>query len=648
LFSLLTSWRALASVFTFAAVGLALLAGSLERQQEDRTLREVVAEAELISELLIEVELADHEDQTVLPSGATDRIDAGVGHLAARARLVGLQLWHPDGDLLYSDTEDADPLTADERAHLQAVLAGRPQVEFEQDEGRVPTATVLTQPQGTDGEPSGLVAEVLLPQDRVVAGLEAAARNLYLGAAALLAGTVLLVVVTRLRLLRREYEAMHDPLTGLGNRALLAKEAGALGAGRRSRSGGVGPHTALLLLDLDGFKDVNDTLGHGVGDMLLVEVARALRSAVRPSDVVTRLGGDEFAVLLRDLPSAQAAVLVARSIADTLQRPFTVDRVNLEVGVSIGVAVHPEQGDNLATLLRRADVAMYQAKREGDDVRLYDAEGDPHDESQLDLLSQLRSAISTDQLRLHFQPKVALRAGRTVGFEALVRWDHPQRGLLPPADFLPLAERTALMRPLTDWVLREAIRQCADWRAQGWDVDVAVNIAPATLVDAELPTKITTLLAEAGLSGEALELEITETAVMVDPQRASDALRRLQAIGVGVSIDDFGAGYTALSYLKLLPVRRLKIDRGFVTHLLDDDKDEAVTRAVIQLGHDLGLTVVAEGVETAGVRQRLLELGCDEAQGYLMARPMESSAVLDWLALNAEAQPVASTISTGR
>jgi EAL domain-containing protein (putative c-di-GMP-specific phosphodiesterase class I) len=293
--------------------------------------------------------------------------------------------------------------------------------------------------------------------------------------------------------------------------------------------------------------------------------------------------------------------------------------------------VAPQHGTDLGTLLRRADVAMYQAKRDGGGVRVYDEADDPHDESQLDLLAQLRAAISGGQLRLQYQPKVGLRAGRAVGFEALVRWAHPERGLLAPGEFLPLAERTALMRPLTDWVLREAIGQCAQWRAAGWDVDVSVNIAPATLLEADFPARVTDLLVAGGLPGSALELEITETAVMVDPVRAAETLRRLQTMGVAVSIDDFGAGYTSLAYLKSLPVQSLKIDRRFVTNLLDDARDEAVTRSIVSLGHDLGLTVVAEGVETADVRQRLTELGCDQAQGYLMARPMDAGAVEGWL-----------------
>ena len=631
-----TSWRLLVGLVTVAVAVLAVLAVGLDREHGHRTLRGLVAEAELVSELLLEVELAPAgalADR--LPADALGRIDRGVRHLQHEGRLIGLQLWDADGHLLYSDSADPEPLSDDEQELLGLVLGGEPQVEMEHDEDRAePTATVLLEAEAVDDSPSGLVAEVLLPQDQVTAAYAAATRRLWGGAALLLAGLTVAAVVMRRRALRREHESRHDALTGLGNRTALAEQAAALLVPRRRTADPVAP-VALLLLDLDGFKTVNDTLGHAVGDRLLVEVAATLRTAVRPGDAVTRLGGDEFAVLLRDMPDAAAALVAAEGISTALHRPFGVDGVTLEVGASVGVAVSPEHGTDLDGLLRRADVAMYQAKREGGGARLYDEASDPHDSARLGLLSQLRTAIESGQLRLHFQPKVSLREGRPVGFEALVRWQHPEHGLLGPGEFLPLAERTALMRPLTSWVLRTAVARCAAWRAAGWEVDVAVNIAPGSLLEPGFTAEVVEVLAGAGLPGAALELEITETAVMVDPVRAAETLQRLQAVGVAVSLDDFGAGYTSLAYLRSLPVRRLKIDRGFVTHLLEEPKDEAVARSVVALGHDLGLTVVAEGVETAGVEQRLRELGCDEAQGYLLARPMPADEVEGWLTAHA-------------
>ncbi len=449
MFRLLTSWRVLAVGFLAAVALLASLARSYDDTQQERTLRSVVAEADLMAELLLEVEFtSDDEGATVLDESARREIDATVRHLISEQRLVGLQVWTREGELLYSDSEEPEELSEDEVELLAEVLRGNPQVEFEHDEGREePTATVLIEPQTRAGAASGVVAELLLPQHEVVSALTSASRRLYGGTAALLVVMAGLAVVGRRRLLRREHEALHDLLTGLGNRALL-QQTGREAVSRAQRPSA--PAAALLLLDLDGFKTVNDTLGHAAGDRLLVQVAAALRGAVRADDVVVRLGGDEFAVLLREVPDAAAAARAAQHVSALLHQPFAVDRVTLEVGVSVGVALAPEHGTDLDALLRRADVAMYQAKRDGGGVRLYDEADDPHDEAHLDLLSQLRAAIETDQLRLHYQPKVALRGGRTVGFEALVRWQHPERGLLPPGVFLPLAERTALMRPLTD------------------------------------------------------------------------------------------------------------------------------------------------------------------------------------------------------
>jgi diguanylate cyclase (GGDEF)-like protein len=636
---LLTSWRALACALLVGLAGVGFLVVNLEQEQSERTMQEVVTDAELISTPIIEVELPPGVDVRQLPDTAIGRLDRAVQHLISVDQLVGLQLWTREGRLVYSDSPRPDSLSDEELSRMQQVLRGTPYVAFEQDQGRQETATVLLQPHDQAGGPSGLVAEMLLPRAAVADEIQAASFRLYSGAGSLLAIVTALAIVARRRMLRREHESLHDSLTGLGNRAQLMK-AGRMrlaDVGRRGPMSGGPRGIALLLLDLDGFKEVNDTLGHAVGDQLLIAVARALRSAVRSDDDVVRLGGDEFAVILTELPGRDVAVRAAQSIADVLHRPFPVDRVTLEVGVSIGVAVSPEHGCDLSTLLRRADVAMYQAKHNGGGVRLYDPAEDLHDEARLDLLAQLRGAIDGGQLMLEFQPKVALRTDRTVGLEALVRWNHPELGRLAPDTFLPAAERTALMRPLTDWVLREALEQCATWRTQGWDVTVAVNIAPATLLDAEFPARVTELMATAGVPGSALTLEVTETAVMVDPDRAAQTLRRLRAMGVGVAVDDFGVGHTSLSYLKTLPLESLKIDRTFVTNLLEDDRDAAVTRAVIQLGHDLGLVVVAEGVETGAVRQRLRELGCDEVQGYLIARPLAAEDVVEWLLAYARA-----------
>jgi diguanylate cyclase (GGDEF)-like protein len=385
----------------------------------------------------------------------------------------------------------------------------------------------------------------------------------------------------------------------------------------------------VLLLDLDGFKEVNDTLGHDAGDDLLVAVAGRLRAAVRPVDVVVRLGGDEFAVLVPGL-SEDGAVALAQDIRAGLRRPIVVSGLDMEVDASVGVAVGPAHGTDLAGLLKRADVAMYDAKRTGAGVRVYDSRADPHEAEQLTVLGQLRRGIAEGQLRLHYQPKWTAD-GHIDEVEALVRWQHPQRGLLPPSAFVPLAERTTLIKPLTAWVLTEAARQCALWRATGQDLRVAVNVGARNLLNEDLVTTVRHAADVAHLPIDAIRLEITETAVMADPAHATLVLSELRALGVQVSIDDFGAGYTSLSYLTTLPAKALKIDKRFIDNLLSNELDEAVVRNVIQLAHDLGMVSVAEGVESHEAWERLVQLGCDEIQGYVLSRPLPPDQLIPWL-----------------
>ena len=369
-------------------------------------------------------------------------------------------------------------------------------------------------------------------------------------------------------------------------------------------------------------------------------MAHTLRASIRPVDVVARLGGDEFGILLTRLPDAAKAEAIAGQLLDRLRHgSYTVHGIELSVDASIGIALIPEHGRDADLLLQRADVAMYQAKRARAGIAVYDEDTDPHDITELGLLAELRRAIETDELVLHYQPKARLGTGDIVGVEALVRWQHPIRGLLSPDAFIPLAENTGLMAPLTEWVLRHAIDQSARWREAGLMLPVAVNVSPRSLLDGDLPGTVLRLLADAGLPADLLELEITETAIMTDPEGAVRMLRHLQAMGVRVSIDDFGTGYTSLSYLKQLPVHTLKIDRAFVADILENTKDQAITEAIIALGHKLGLSVLAEGIENAEVWQRLSSLNCDEGQGYHLARPMPSTDLLRWIFARAATDP---------
>jgi diguanylate cyclase (GGDEF)-like protein len=429
---------------------------------------------------------------------------------------------------------------------------------------------------------------------------------------------------------RLRHQATHDALTGLSNRTELYELGERVLAGARRD----GELAALLLIDLDRFKEVNDTMGHEQGDRLLVDVAARLRRVLRGTDILARLGGDEFAVLAA-LPNRGALGEVATRLHAALARPFDLGGVAIELGASIGIAIQPEHGDDVSTLLRHADVAMYDGKRSATSIETYQPERDPYSAERLALLGELRRAVDNDELVLHFQPKVALESGKVIGVEALVRWQHPERGLLGPGDFLSLAERTGLIADITRWVLDAGVRQCGEWRREGIDLPVAVNLAAANIVDSTLPDAVAETLRRWDVPGHRLECEISEDTVMGDPRRATDVLERLRALGVRLSLDDFGTGHSSLSYLKRLPLDEVKIDRSFVIGMAEDSSDAAIVRSTIDLARHLGLAVVAEGVETAEVLDVLASLECDVAQGFLLSRPLPAGELGAWLAARA-------------
>ena len=430
------------------------------------------------------------------------------------------------------------------------------------------------------------------------------------------------------------HRARHDALTGLPNRALLNDrlELAVRHAVACGRPGG------LLMLDLDRFKEVNDTLGHHHGDLLLREVSRRLTELVGPDDVVARLGGDEFAVLLpaADLPAVTA---LAERIRLALTRPAELEDLAVSVEASIGAVVFPGHGDTAAELLRHADIAMYTAKRTRTGVAGYrPGEGEAL-AVQMSMLSELRRAIPAGELVLHYQPKLELATGRFAGVEALVRWRHPRRGLLRPAEFLPLAEHVDVNRPLNDWVLRTALSQQQQWRVAGLVVPVAVNL-PGSLLLEELPDRVADAMAEHGCPPGELTLEVTESAVIHDPDRAVAILSRLRAAGVSTSIDDFGTGYSSMSRLLTLPLDELKVDREFTMAMITRNGG-AIMRTVVQLGHTLDLRVVAEGVENAASQLALTELGCDQGQGNHISPPLDAHELVAWLADCPERSPPA-------
>jgi diguanylate cyclase (GGDEF)-like protein len=426
------------------------------------------------------------------------------------------------------------------------------------------------------------------------------------------------------RAAHREFAAMHDPLTELPNRALLLQRtARAL----QTTEEGL---TALILIDLDHFKEINDSLGHSVGDELLRHVAARLRNAVRPQDTAARLGGDEFAVLSTGVTTPDAASAVGNRLLEVLSAPYALDEITLHVEASIGVAIAPFHADNVDSLLQLVDVALYQAKAAGrDTVRLYDSTTDSSSAERLALMAELRSGMD-EQLVLYYQPKCSALDGSLIGVEALVRWQHPKLGLLTPARFLPSAENTGLIVPLTVNVLRAGLKQLCDWDRKGLSISMSVNISPRHLTRPDLPYVVEMLLDEMVVDPRRLTLELTEDSLMTDPSRAISVLQRLRELGVGISIDDFGTGYSSLAYLRDLQATEVKIDRSFVCGS-DVDRDLAVVHAAAQLGRSLGLTVVAEGVETAEQMRTVSDAGVQVLQGYHILPPSTADELVAWL-----------------
>jgi diguanylate cyclase (GGDEF)-like protein len=429
-----------------------------------------------------------------------------------------------------------------------------------------------------------------------------------------------------------DHQAFHDALTDMPNRSLFRDRAEqAIRLARRD-----GHSVAVLLLDLDRFKEINDTLGHHHGDLLLQQIGPRLSGALRESDTIARLGGDEFALLL-SVNSPAAAAHVASKVLASLSAPFPLQGMSLQVGASIGIACFPEHGIDVDALLQHADVAMYQAKEEHSGYELYTPEHDHHTPARLVLVGELRRALQTDELVVHYQPKVDLATGEVAGVEALVRWEHPTRGLLAPAEFIALAEHTGLIRPLTLRVLDQALADCSAWRDAGHDLTLAVNLPVRSLLDRSLCEQVDERLREVGLPPDRLEFEITESTIMADPPRAMAVLEQLRELGVGLAIDDFGTGYSSLAYLQRLPVTALKIDRSFVAQMAADPGAGTIVRSTVDLGRNLGLEVVAEGVEDPVTLMSLTAMGCALAQGYHITPPLPAPALLDWLRARASA-----------
>ena len=620
----------------------------LDRQAADRGLAEGASQARLVARTGIGPLLAGHPLSEGLRPSEVANLDRGVGLAREAGQVLRLRLRDLEARVVFSP-DGAGLGTVDEDA-LRAVRGDT-----------VTRLTYLNSDAGDSGARGPRVVEAYTPLYAAGSGRRIGVLEVYLPyapiAADLSRGQVTLTVtltaglailwlvllgvsMSVMRRLRQQsaenaWLAWHDTLTGLPNRTqFVDRAAEAVASATDARP------VAIAVIDLDRFKEVNDTLGHNNGDRVLLALAGRLSDLLRDGDVVARLGGDEFGVILSGVRDATECVEVLNRLRASVSGPVLLDGLPLAVEASVGFALAPADGSDIDSLLIHADVAMYVAKHQHAGVVRYDSGQDQYDPSALTLVAELGGAIRDDELVLHYQPKTDLRAGRVTAVEALVRWQHPVRGLLHPDAFLPAAEQTELIEPLTDWVLRRAARDL-DLLDPTGALSVAVNISARSLVRTDFADDVLAVLADTGTDPVRVILELTETALLSDPPRAAATLTRLHEAGVRISIDDFGAGQTSLGYLATLPVSELKIDKRFVLAMTDDPRNAAIVRSVIELGHSLGFTVTAEGVETAPALAHLVAVDCDLAQGFLLARPMDAGSLRDLLGRQRAAAPVA-------
>jgi diguanylate cyclase (GGDEF)-like protein len=641
----LTRAVALLSLVPMIALGF-ILTRVLQSQIDARTVADAGQTAQLIARIGVQPRLTPENLEKGLVPYEVTGLDYQLRAAITTRNLARIKIWNARHVTVYSDDHaliGTSPTPSDE---LLSALAGRP-----------PQAQIITPQAGGETATEvglGRLVEVYVPLRFGAAGRPAGAFEIYLSyapIAAAVAGdkrTIVLVVTVGLALLwamlfpivarasqrlrrqaRENYRlARYDQLTGLPNRTLfLERLAGALGRPRPS-----GVTAAVLLLDLDRFKHINNTLGDAIGDGVLREVAARLVSNLGKGVLVARTGGDEFAILAPRVRGAEGASEVAREAQAALEAPIELEAAApLNVETSVGLAVAGEHGDDADALLQHADAALARARAHGGRIEAFSPERDRFDASRLVLLGQVRGALDRDEFVLHYQPKVDMRSGRVTGVEALLRWCHPEQGLLAPASFIPLVEQTALVGPLTLHVIDRALAQLVAWRRVGLQLTMSVNLSARNLVDAALVGQIAQRLERWGVAPCDLTVEVTESAALADRERAVGVLAELRAIGVGVSIDDFGAGNASIEYLAALPANEIKLDKSFITGMLDDARAEAIVRSTIDLAGHLDMTVVAEGIETQAVMERLVALGCDSGQGYLISRPLPADQLGAWL-----------------
>ena len=623
------------SLLTFLCVAVlgAALALALKQQIHDRAASDARDLAQRIANDVIDEHLRLRDLEYGLDGETLAEIDLSIEMLLLRGTIKNAKIYDGSGRVVYSLQRDE---LGSHEADARRAMTGETVAEFEGGEEHNGSVYEVYVPLTLLGGkyPAGAF-ELYLPYEPIAAQTEADTRQLYpvlIGGFGLLFLLLVPIVARASRTLRRHaeesrHQAIHDELTGIANRrGLFTRLQEEIRSATRSDSG-----FALLMLDLDRFKEVNDALGHGHGDLLLRQVAGRLATSVRDGDLLCRLGGDEFALLAPDVSGDDEALELAERVSATLHGEFVLAGVPVFVEASIGVALYPDHGHDPEALLQAADTAMYAAKQAGTHHELYVLERDRRGPERVARLGELRRALAEREIVVYFQPKVDLRSGEVSGAEALVRWEHPEHGLMAPMEFLPLAEQTGLITALTTAVLEQALRQCRAWADAGIDLAVAVNVSERSLLDPGFPDEVDALLARHGVAGHRLQLELTERSLIGDLATAMETIARLHGLGVRLSVDDFGTGYSALSRLLDLPIQELKIDRSFVTDIDGEGPGAAIVRSTIDLGHHLGLEVVAEGVETETTLAELRELGCDAVQGYHLLRPQPAEEVTAWL-----------------
>jgi diguanylate cyclase (GGDEF)-like protein len=631
----LTQQVALLSLIPIVALGF-ILARVLQSQIVSRTLVDASQSAELIARVGVQPRISQHDLSAGLSASEIRSLDKALRGRGVSDNLARIKIWNTHYKAIYSDDHSIIGHTYTPNDDLVRALAGQPPAprvispkphEEEASEVGLGQLVEVYVPLRltTSGPPSGAF-EIYLSYRPIAAAISSDKTTIVLlvsiGLALLWAVLYRIVARASLRLRRQSEEnyrlARHDQLTGLPNRTLFIERVAE--AVRREQ-----PHrgsAAVLMIDLDRFNEINNTLGTPIGDYVLCEVGRRLRSELGDGTLVARLGADEFALLCPWTKGLQGALSIAAAVQSTLETPIALEGVTLNVEASIGIAVMREHAEDVDTLLQRADLALARAKSHFSRVEVYSPAYDYFDPTRLMLLGQVRRGLERGEFILHYQPKMDLQTKRITGVEALLRWQHPEHGLLPPLKFIPLVEQTALVGPVTLHVIGEALRQMSCWRELGLRLGISVNLSARNLVGSELPEQVASLLEKHAIPADQLTVEVTESATVADPERAIRVLSALRASGVAVSIDDFGTGNASIEYLASLPAGEIKIDRSFITDICEDDRAEAIVRSTIDLARHLDLRVVAEGIETEDVLERLASLGCDTGQGYVISRPL--------------------------